>query len=1034
MLPEKALLTGLSESAKAFLAKEELKNKDILLIVEGIDEDKLFQNLSYFCPTPPLEMPAWETLPGEKIAPSPDIVGKRMETLETLLRKKAPSIVLCSIHSLLQKIPSKEELSPFFLLLRKNGSFPFEGLVEKLNLLGYKRTPTVTDKGEFAVRGGIIDIFPPCSIDPFRIDFFSEKIEEIRIFDPVGQKTIASAKELLVCPADERSLLQNASKLTSLLDFLEDPLIFWNDLLQSEDAYAKIQSIPAARSPYFFSLEKLWPKLLSFSHAYCSEFSLEESFEMFGQKFQAKHFSPPFFSIEEPLSIDPDLHYNFLCNNESEEKEVKRLLNLGDAPNISWKRGYITKGFGFQKEVFIPSGEITGRKQIRRQKWRGVVHTSAAQFHSLTPGDSVVHLHSGIGKYLGVEKQKDHEGNEREFLLLEYAGGSKLFVPLSQSHLVSRYIGVDEKLPTLSELGNKRWQKTLVKAQNQIVGFANELLELYAKRTLDKGFCYSEDSSFMQEFEKDFPYLLTSDQKEAIERVKKDMCSTKPMDRLILGDVGYGKTEVAMRASFKAVVDGKKQVAVLVPTTVLAMQHFETFSERMDSFGVKIAVLSRFQTAKENKETIENLLLGAVDILIGTHRILSKDIVFHDLGLMIIDEEQRFGVRAKEHLKKRKQNIDCLTLSATPIPRTLHMSLVHARDMSLINTPPQDRLPIKTIVLETDFSLIQNALLREFARGGQAFFIHNRVETIASRAEQIKNLIPSARVGIVHGQMDPEDIDTVFHKFKENQLDLLFATTIVESGVDVPNANTILIDRADTYGLADLYQMRGRVGRWNRSAYAYFLIPKNVRLKEIAQKRLHALAEASGFGGGMKIAMRDLEIRGAGELLGTQQSGQVSSIGFHLYCRLLKKAISALKKEEMISLQETKIEAGFPAFLPKEYIGEVSLRMEIYYRLGDANSKKEIDALFSELIDRFGSPAQPVLWLFALARIKLWASLNHFILLKFQSLSLYAEQKEKALIQKKTLLLPKAKQEAQGIEAFVIAELEKHFSCPRKAV
>jgi transcription-repair coupling factor (superfamily II helicase) len=444
------------------------------------------------------------------------------------------------------------------------------------------------------------------------------------------------------------------------------------------------------------------------------------------------------------------------------------------------------------------------------------------------------------------------------------------------------------------------------------------------------------------------------------------------------------------------------------------MQHYETFSQRMENFPVQIEVICRFRSAKETKDILKKVKEGKIDILIGTHRLLSEDISFQDLGLLIIDEEQRFGVKAKEHLKQYKTSIDCLTLSATPIPRTLYMSLVEARDMSVISTPPQDRLPIKTMIIEMDLPLIQNALLREFSRGGGAFYIHNRVETIEEKASQLQNLVPSAQIGIIHGQMDPDQVDTIIHRFRRGELNLLVATTILENGIDVPHANTILIERSDMYGLADLYQLRGRVGRWNRAAYAYFLIPKRATLSQQAYKRLHALAEASGYGGGMKLAMRDLEIRGAGDILGIQQSGQVSAIGFHLYCKLLKRAIEALKLKKPITFNDTKMEHSFDARLPENYIEEVSLRMEIYYRLGDAASLEEIEDLLTELNDRFGIPPEPVLWLYHLTRIRTFAAQNHFTLLKFGALSLLAEKQKGKETLSRTFLLPKKVQNPQS--------------------
>ncbi|HSX11559.1 MAG TPA: transcription-repair coupling factor, partial [Chlamydiales bacterium] len=979
--------------------------------------------------------PAWETLPGEDIAPSPDIIGKRFEALDALIRKKGRSILLCPLPSLLQKVLPKEALAPLLHRWKKGSRVSFDGLPELLVSLGYVRSPVVSDKGEFAIRGGILDLFPVASSDPFRIEFFGDEIEQIRTFDPVGQKSVAKADEVFLCPAKEMPLLQKANRLVNIADYLDDPIIFWDDLLAIEDTYVGLKAMPAAKSLFFYGLEEV---LNRWNHhqqqIFCSEFHLEENFEMFDHKFKAKHFTPKFCKVEQVFdpeeSPDPNLQFLFLNANDTEEEEAKKQLSSITLPkNTRWERGILTSGYCLDNLVVVPNVELTNRSHIRRQKWRSTYHTPAAEFHELSPGDLVVHFHSGIGRFLGMEKQTNHLGQQTEFLTLQYAGESKLFVPLSQAYLVSRYIGTREEPPSLSQLGGKRWQATRAGAQAQIVGYANELLQLYAERAIMGGFRYPPDSDIVHQFERDFPYTETEDQVLAIDALKNDMISDKPMDRLICGDVGYGKTEVAMRAAFKAVADGKKQVAVLVPTTVLATQHYETFSQRMHGFPLHVGIVSRFHTPKEVRETLQKVREGEIDILIGTHRLLSEDVKFKNLGLIIIDEEQRFGVKAKEHLKKFKANADSLTLSATPIPRTLYMSLVHARDMSVINTPPQDRLPVKTIIAETELELIQNALLREVARGGQAFYIHNRVESIYSRAEQIQKLVPSARIGIVHGQMDPDGVDAIFHKFRQGELDILFATTIIENGIDVPNANTILIDRADTYGLADLYQLRGRVGRWNRAAYAYFLIPKNVRLSDLARKRLNALVEAGGYGGGMKIAMRDLEIRGAGDILGVQQSGQVSSIGFHLYCKLLKRAIDALKKKVPISFNETKMEFGFDSRLPEDYINEVSLRMEIYHRLGEAMTFAEIDELMAEIKDRFGEPPTPVIWLYHLTRVRAFAAANHFSLLKFSNVSFIAEQQLGKQVDRQTILLPKKVQTPKELEAYVVGQLAKHFPC-----
>ena len=654
----------------------------------------------------------------------------------------------------------------------------------------------------------------------------------------------------------------------------------------------------------------------------------------------------------------------FLCSSELEESTLhKRLLdaNVRLPRHTTYKIGYLSSGLVIHDIdlVLFPLTEITHRYKMRRQKLRSTYHTSPSEIYDLIPGEMVVHLNNGIGRYLGMEKRANHLGIPSEFFTIEYADNAKLYVPLNQAHLITKYVGSNEVIPRLHTLGSSRWKKTREQTERAILGYASDLLQNYAKRAIAHGTIYPPDSPDQLAFEEEFPFAETEDQLAAIANIKQDMMSAKSMDRLICGDVGYGKTEVALRAAFKAVVDGRKQVAVLVPTTVLAMQHYENFVERMSNFPVNVGVLSRFRTHKEIKETLDGLAQGSVDIVIGTHRVISEDVKFKELGLVIIDEEQRFGVKAKEHLRKIKLGVDCLTLSATPIPRTLYMSLIGARDMSVINTPPQDRLPIKTIITEFTDQTLQSALLRELSRDGQAFVIHNRVESIFGVAARIKKVLPHARVIVAHGQMHADEIDAAFHAFKSGQADILVATTIVENGIDIPNANTILIDRADQFGLASLYQLRGRVGRWNRRAYAYFLVPSQRSLPEISRKRLQALAEAGGYGGGMKVAMRDLELRGAGDILGTEQSGHVSSIGFHLYCKLLKRTVQTLQGKVPSIITDTKVEFPIDARLPEEYVNEVSLRMEFYQRFGEALSWEEVDALWEK--SRTASETRPFL-------------------------------------------------------------------------
>lgn len=1054
------LLENLWETPKALLAVTAVQKtgRSLLLFTGGTRADSLFDNLLEIAPDLALEFPAWETFPGESIPSSPDIVGKRMETLHTLLHKKGPSIVVCPIASFFQVLPPRDTLKPHLQVWKRGTLLPFSELPGRLDALGYKRAAVVSEKGEFAIRGGILDLFPASANAPYRVDFFGDEIDRIRTFDPIGQKTKAIAETLFLSPVVEWDLLKSSPSLVPIGDYLgESPLLFFDDLVQIEEGVVAFQSLAQnfnCNPSYLFKPEEQFARYEKSAKLFCSQTSIEElsdvtsqkrkekytqeiGFELLHRPFSAHRFFHPFQTLDQFLqpsaeslleNWNPPQHCEvvFLTSDPNEKAAIEH--KLPSKENIRFEKGALTSGFAVSDIpwALIPYAEITHKKKIRRQKWRSVSHTTTAEFHQLTPGDLVVHFHSGIGRYLGMEKHDNHLGASTEFLILQYADQSKLFVPLSQAYLVSRYVGAEKEAPSLSQLGSKRWQNTRQQAQMQILGYANDLLHLYAERAAHGGFCYPADSSLMQQFEAAFPYQETEDQLLSIEAIKEDMISGKAMDRLVCGDVGYGKTEVAMRAAFKAVVDGHKQVAVLVPTTVLAMQHFETFSARMSGFPVVVDVASRFRTPKQNRDTLQKAGAGQVDILIGTHRILSEDVSFKELGLIIIDEEQRFGVRAKEHLKKMKRGVDCLTLSATPIPRTLYMSLTSARDLSVINTPPQDRLPVRTIIAETDLELITSALLREFARGGQAFFIHNRVETIYGRAEAIQKLVPALRIGIVHGQMDPDEIDPIFHAFKQGEIDLLFATTIVENGIDIPNANTIIVERADTYGVADLYQLRGRVGRSNRPAYAYFLIPKGGYLQEISRKRLNALAEAGGHGGGMKIAMRDLEIRGAGDMLGVQQSGQISSIGFHLYCKLLKRAIDALKQKKAIRFEEAKLESSFDAKIPEEYIPELSIRMELYYRMGEASSFSELEELLAEMNDRFGAPPLPVLWLYHLARVRTFATTHHFTLIKFHPLTFATERLRGQEIEKKSWLLPKTVQASpQALEEYVLKELQK---------
>lgn len=1055
------LLEQLWDGPKAIVIwlLSQMTNKHVLVISSG-SQDSLLEDMQLFSLPHLCELPAWETLPGEEIAPSSDLMGKRFEVLNSLLQNDSPHIIFASLQSVLQKLPCKENMRALFHKYEIHQFLDFSSFINQLQVLNYQRAHILSDKGEFAVRGGIVDFFPPSALSPFRIEFFGNEIQEIRSFDPLTQTTIEKHNQCWLCPASELTLLQETQKLTSLLNYLgPNTIVIFNDLLAIEDRLVSLRKMPGLHNRLVLSFQDFFSCLQPLSQLFFSSERIESlssiqelapsynntlRFEMFNQQIHAKRSAHPFISVASFFStIDnqaamqeeeilqgihryPHMQVLFICSTLAQKnllEEKTKTLKKTD-----FQIGYLSSGFTLKDATLslVTTAELTHRLKPRRQKWRQAHSIPTSEFHELLPGDIVVHFHNGIGRYIGMEKHDNHLGHASEFMVIEYAEKSKLFVPLSQSHLISRYIGAQDTIPTFSQLGSTRWQKTRQMAQKAIVGYADQLLRMQAERTIQGGFAYPPDSEIMTSFEEDFPFVETDDQIHAITAIKEDMQSKVAMDRLICGDVGYGKTEVAMRAAFKAVCDGRKQVAVLVPTTILAMQHYEIFCARMANFPVQIGLICRFCSSAQIKKTLQSIQEGTIDILIGTQRLLSQDVHFKNLGLIIIDEEQRFGVRAKERLKTVKTGVDCLTLSATPIPRTLYLSLIGIKKVSVINTPPQDRLPIKSIIIERDSCIIQNALARELLRDGQVFFIHNRIETIFQIAKELQKLAPEARIVVGHGQMSSDEIDAVFHAFKQGEADILVSTTIVENGIDIPNANTILIDRSDTFGIADLYQMRGRVGRWNKPAYAYFLVPSKKQLSEITLKRLEALSQSSGYGAGMKVAMRDLEIRGAGDILGTQQSGQVSSIGFHLYCKLLKKAVHALQNKKAISFVETKMEFSFDALIPDTYINEPTLRMEIYHRFGDASSKKELDALLVELTDRFGAYPIQILWLYHLTRLKMFASANQFILLKFSKMTLIAQQQSGKTLLKKLLALPRITH-PQQLEEIVIATLQKEF-------
>lgn len=1066
----KALITALAQSATG---------KHVLILTGASQEEvRLYHDFSFFTNRPIVDFPAWETLPCDEVPPSADIVGDRYKVLQELSTCAEPYIILSGLQACLQKVIPPSRFRKLYLSLKVGENYSLDEISAKLIEMGYSRQMVASDKGEFAIRGGIIDLFPVSTPDPYRIEFWGDEITSIRTFDPIGQKSVMPMHMVDIPPAREMELLTKESQPATIFDYLgPDTIVIFDDLLALEDRYSSLVSMGGGPSNAFSSIDQLLDQIEPLQKIYWTQQLAEElselrvlermqgnfysenaplykvAFQMLNRTITARRWQHTFVPVSNYLLPDipedqkitgedilqslhklekSDFHIHILCATEAEQANFQGKLQAAKIAlphNTSYHLAYLSSGIVCPETsvMIFPITEITHRYKIRRQKQRSTYHTVQAEMLGLNPGDMIVHMNHGIGRFIGLERRPNHQGVMSEFFQLEYADQAKLYVPIQQAHLISKYVGSSEEVPKMHTLGSSRWKKTRESTEKAILIYAQDLIQLYAQRSVKPGFSYPEDGSEVIAFEEDFPYVETEDQIAAIKDLKGDMLSTGAMDRLICGDVGYGKTEVAMRAAFKAVMDGRKQVAVLVPTTVLAMQHYETFVERMSNFPINIAVLSRFRTAKEIRETLKRAAEGTVDIIIGTHRIIGKDVIFKDLGLIIIDEEQRFGVKAKEHLKKLKLDVDCLTLSATPIPRTLYMSLIGARDMSVINTPPQDRLPVTSVIAEPTDMVIRNAILRELARDGQIFYIHNRVETIFEAADHLKKLLPQARIVVGHGQMHADEIDEVFHAFKSGRADILVATTIVENGIDIPNANTILIEKADHFGMADLYQIRGRVGRWNRRAYAYFLVRNLHRLPEMSRKRLNALVESSGYGGGMKVAMRDLEIRGAGNILGTEQSGHVAAIGFHLYCKMLKRAVQAFQGSVPTDITDTKIEFITDARLPEQYVNEVVLRMEIYQRLGEALSWEEIDAIWEEVVDRFGPPPAVAQNLYHFSRIRVFAALHHFTLLKLDSIVLTAERRYKQGSVTKKIPIGKINEPAD-LEKKVLAGLKEAFS------
>jgi transcription-repair coupling factor (superfamily II helicase) len=920
---------------------------------------------------PELEAPAIEGAVAD-----PEVVAERLNVLQRLAEGKRAVVVLTKA-ALEDEVPNREKVGSQTVVVKRGQLLERAQLVESLLKCGYQQVGQVSGRGEFAVRGGIVDIFSLQHALPLRIELFGNEIDSLREFDLDDQTAIQ------VVERGEIFLGQPESEGTRLEHYIQSGDVLIDIEAGQEEAQVRISSGALDTEATEDFETAFYPS--GFHNFEAGDFLVEET-----KREQALE------QIRRWLT--EGWRVLAVCHNEGELERLRDVFtdNEVDVERIVFAVGVLNHGFTYEtgKLAVLSDAEIFGRYQspsarrlaLRRSRLRG--GRAPVDFSELAEGDFVVHLEYGIAKYNGI-RQLEQDGTETECVVLEFADDAKLYVPFEQAFLISRYVGLGKRFPPLSTLGDSKWSKAKKAAETAVFDYAGRLLKLQAERQTLTGHKFLPDTKWQAEFEASFLYKETPDQLRAIDDTKRDMESEQPMDRLICGDVGFGKTEVAIRAAFKVVMGGK-QVAMLVPTTVLAQQHFKTLRERTSDYPVTVGMLSRFLSPGEQRKTIEAIRDGSLDMVIGTHRLVSPDIEFKDLGLVIVDEEQRFGVRHKERLKERFKLVDVLTLSATPIPRTLYLSLVGAKDMSVIETPPPNRLPVETIVCAYDERVIRDAIQREVKRRGQVYFLHNRVHSIQHVKQRVLELCPGARVGVGHGQMDEDELEQVMRRFVDGEIDVLISTIIIESGLDIPNANTIIIDRADRFGLADLYQLRGRVGRAQHKAYAYLMLPRELMGVGAARRRINAIKQYSGLGAGFKIAMRDLEIRGAGNILGTAQSGHITNVGFELYCHLLHEAIDKLKGKKSKARTETLVRLDFvatnesefvsegetktPAFISADYIPQPHLRIQAYKKLAAATNAEELSKLQKEWRDRFGPLPVAVSNLLLLNETKLMAA------------------------------------------------------------
>ena len=931
------------------------------------------------------------------------LIRQRMKVIKALLEEKELTVVT-SIDGCMDFLESLEKIKEQLIHYESDSTVDTEQLKNQLVALGYERVGQVEMPGQFSVRGGIVDIYCLTEENPWRIELWGDEIDSIRSFDPESQRSLENLEELTIYPAVEHI---GDKDMVSFLDYFpeERTIIFLdepNRLTEKggavEEEYRQSRMHREEKGSrnlpenWLCSFEQLQKELNKRNCISVCALEPKQAGWKVREKFYLEVKSISAYNNSFELLVK-DLHqykkqgYRIALLSGSRtraERLAKDLQEEGLAAfygqdydreicpgEIMVVYGHAKKGFEYPliKFAVMTESDIFGQEQKKKKKKKNYSGSRIQDFAELSIGDFVVHEKHGLGIYRGIEKV-EVDRIVKDYIKIEYRGGSNLYIPATQLDCLQKYSGADAaKAPKLNKLGTQEWNKTKSKVRGAVKNIAKELVELYAVRQEKEGYVCGPDTVWQREFEEMFPYEETEDQLSAIEDAKRDMESTRIMDRLICGDVGYGKTEVALRAAFKEVQESR-QVAYLAPTTILAQQIYNTFVQRMKEFPVRVELLCRFRTPAQQKKAIEDLKKGQVDVIIGTHRILSKDVQFKNLGLLIVDEEQRFGVTHKEKIKQLKKEVDVLTLTATPIPRTLHMSLIGIRDMSVLEEPPMDRMPIQTYVMEYDEETVREAINRELRRGGQVYYVYNRVTDIADVALRIAKLVPDARVDFAHGQMSERELENVMYSFVNGDIDVLVSTTIIETGLDISNVNTMIIHDSDRYGLSQLYQLRGRIGRSNRTAYAFLMYRKNVMLKETAEKRLAAIREYTDLGSGFKIAMRDLELRGAGNLLGAQQHGHMNAVGYDLYCKMLNEAVKEAKGIHTMEDFETSVDLNVDAYIPDSYISNEFQKLDIYKRIAGIETQQDYDDMLEELLDRFGEPGKAVLNLLAIAKLK----------------------------------------------------------------